>query len=168
MLFENLVNVSNKVAATRSRLEKRALLAACLRHAAPDEIALVVNYLSGTLPQGRIGLGPAIVRELAAEPVASAPSMTLADVSATFERIAGINGKGSQQTRRLELGRLFSQATTDERDFLVRLILGEIRQGALEGVLAHRFSRRVSGVDSRRDAARVIMRQGSQAVGEDS
>ncbi len=135
MQLEALVHVSNQVAATRSRLKKRALLAECLRRAGRDEIALVVNYLSGTLPQGRIGLGPALVRELAAEPVAAASSLTLAEVDATFGRFAEISGKGSQQTRRDELGRLFARATAEERDFLMRLILGEIRQGALEGVL---------------------------------
>src|SRR3970040_1118305 len=65
MQFSHLVSVSDQVAATRSRLEKRAALSQCLRQAAAAEVRLVVNYLTGTLPQGRIGLGFAISRDLA-------------------------------------------------------------------------------------------------------
>lgn len=135
MQFIDLVNVSENVAATRSRLKKRAHLSDCLRKAGTHEIGLVVSYLGGTLPQGRIGLGPAIVRDLANEPVAGEPSLALAEVDAAFRRIAAIAGKGSQQQRRDELGRLFARATAAERDFLARLVLGEIRQGALEGII---------------------------------
>ncbi len=135
MQLANLVDVSRGVAATRSRLKKRALLRDCLRAATVDEIALVVNYLGGSLPQGRIGLGPAIVRQLADEPVAATSSLTLADVDRTFATIAATRGSGAQQRRRDELGGLFQRATADERDFLARLVLGEIRQGALEGVI---------------------------------
>ncbi len=135
MQLSDLVNVSRGVAGTRSRLKKRALLRDCLRAAPADEIELIVNYLGGTLPQGRIGLGPAIVNQLAQEPVAGEASLALADVDRAFDNVAGISGKGAQQRRRDELGGLFSRATLDERDFLGRLILGEIRQGALEGVI---------------------------------
>ena len=135
MPLSQLVAASSDVAGTRSRLKKRDYLAAILRVAAPDEIALVVNYLGGALPQGRIGLGPAIVRDLAAEPVASDPSLSIAEVDDTFTHVAGISGKGSQQARRDAVGKLFSRATREERDFLIRLVLGEMRQGALEGVL---------------------------------
>ncbi|HEX5788386.1 MAG TPA: ATP-dependent DNA ligase [Woeseiaceae bacterium] len=135
MQFSDLVNVSREVAATRSRLKKRALIAATLRRAAAGEIALAVNYLGGTLPQGRIGLGPAVVRDALASPPAVAPSLTLADVDAAVARIAGHAGKGSQAARRADLLALFGRATEAERDFLARLVQGEIRQGALEGVL---------------------------------
>ncbi len=135
MELEELVNVSASVAATRSRSAKRAALAECLRRSAPNEIALIVNYLSGTLPQGRIGLGPALVGELMPEPVAPAPSLALGEIDATFDHIAGLSGPGSKTARRDALGRLFARATAAERDFLIRLLLGEIRQGALEGVL---------------------------------
>jgi DNA ligase-1 len=135
MLLEELATVSDRVGATRSRLEKRALLAACLRRAAGDEIAIVVNYLSGSLPQGRIGLGPAILLELAAGPAAERPILELREVDAAFAAIDAMTGKGSARTRKVALGALFARATRVERDFLARLVLGEIRQGALEGVL---------------------------------
>ncbi len=135
MQLVDLVNCSLNVAATRSRLKKRAFLADCLRAAFPDEVALAVHYLGGTLPQGRIGLGPAILRDLGQDPPADRASLSLRDTDADFARIAAMSGKGSQQQRREALGRLFHRATAAERDFLVRLVLGEIRQGALEGAL---------------------------------
>ena len=135
MKLANLVAVSQGVAATRSRLKKRALLRDGLRAAATGEITLLVNYLGGSLPQGRIGLGPAIVRRLADEPVAELASLSLADVNRVFDEIANTSGSGAQQRKRDALGGLFQRATADERDFLARLILGEIRQGALEAVI---------------------------------
>ncbi|MDJ0939330.1 MAG: ATP-dependent DNA ligase [Woeseiaceae bacterium] len=135
MQLSDIVNVSAAVSATRSRLKKRAFLRDGLRAATPDEIPLVVNYLGGVLPQGRIGLGPAIVRQVAAESPAADASLSLAEVDATFDTIATTAGKGSQAAKRNALGRLFSRATAEERDFLIRLVLGELRQGALEGVL---------------------------------
>ena len=135
MQLAELVQVSRDVAATRSRLRKRELLADCLRAAAAD-VSLVVNYLAGNLPQGRIGLGPAILREVRGLPAAATPSLPLAGVDEAFAEIAGIAGKGSQQRRRERLAALFGRATAGEQDFLARLVLGELRHGALEALLA--------------------------------
>lgn len=135
MQLSRLVDVSNDVAGTRSRLKKRAILADCLRAADPDEIELVVDYLSGQLPQGRIGLGPAIVYELRGETAAATPALTIRDVDRTFTEIAATTGKGSARARRERLGNLYARATDEEQQFLAHLILGELRQGALEGVL---------------------------------
>ncbi len=135
MQLARVVQVSRRVAATRSRLEKRAALAACLREAGAGEAGLVVSYLTGTLPQGRIGLGPAVLRDLAGAPPAPEPTLSLRDVDAAFDRVAAIRGSGSKERRREALGALFSAVTRDEQDFLARLVLGELRQGALEGVL---------------------------------
>lgn len=135
MKLQQLVDTSRAVAGTRSRLEKRARLAEVLRATDRAKIRLVVNYLSGTLPQGRIGIGPAMLSELADEPVADTATLELKDIDRAFTEIAGITGAGSQAKRRDVLGRLFARATAEERDFLVRLVLGELRQGALEGEL---------------------------------
>jgi DNA ligase-1 len=135
MKLATLVETSRAIAGTRSRLRKRALIRDCLRGVDTDEIRLVVSYLGGTLPQGRIGIGPAVIRDLGNEPVADAATLGIRHVDATFADIARIRGQGSQARRRAALGRLFAAATAVERDFLARLILGELRQGALEGVL---------------------------------
>ncbi len=135
MQLADLVNVSAAVSATRSRLKKRALLCDCLRASAGDEIRLVVDYLSGTLPQGRIGLGPASVRTALESEAHATSTLTIADVNSVLDDIASIGGPGSKKARESALGGLFGRATNEERDFLARLLLGELRQGALEAVL---------------------------------
>ena len=154
MRLAHLVNVSRQVAGTRSRLKKRAYLSECLREATTEEVALIVHYLTGNLPQGRIGLGPAMIKDLAEVGTAKDATLTVDEVDSTFQRIAETGGKGSQQQRRDQLGRMFKRATMDEREFLIRLILGELRQGALEGVL-------VEGIA---DAANVPVRGIRRAV----
>jgi DNA ligase-1 len=142
MQLTRLVDVSAEVTATRSRLAKRAALCRCLREAAAQPpgdaartIGIVVHYLTGTLPQGRIGLGFGLVRRFAGGEPAAVPTLTLDEVDAAFARIAATSGKGSQAARQEQLAALFARASAAERDFLIRLILGELRQGALEGVL---------------------------------
>jgi DNA ligase-1 len=141
MLLQHLVAVSERIAATRSRTAKAALLAECLRALAPDEIAIGVAFLMGEIRQGRIGLGWAAV--VAADPGAapSVPTLALAEVDATFARITGLRGAGSTNERRRELGALLARATSSERDFVRRLVIGELRQGALEGLLVEAIAR---------------------------
>ncbi|MDX1481389.1 MAG: ATP-dependent DNA ligase [Woeseiaceae bacterium] len=135
MKLGELVSTSNDVAGTRSRLKKRKLLADCLSSAAPEEIPVAVNYLSGALPQGKIGIGYAMLRDLDLPDAEPEPRLHLLDVNAAFDEIAAITGAGSKARRQERLQRLFAGATDDERDFLSRLVVGELRQGALEAVL---------------------------------
>ena len=136
MLLGRLVEASGRVAATRSRLRKRGLLSDCLREAGPGCVGMAVAYLTGHLPQGRIGLGPAIVSKIRDAGHAGNSRLTLGEVDTAFEEISKMIGEGSQQRRRDRLGKLFAAGTPDEQDFLARLIVGDLRQGALEGVLA--------------------------------
>jgi DNA ligase-1 len=131
-----LARVSTAVAATRSRTEKVRLLAECLNALAPDERETAVAWLSGVLPQGRLGLGPAIVYEMRAIEPASAATLTIAETHRLLTTLKTIKGKGSTEVRRHTLGKLFALATADEQSFISRLLLGELRQGALEGVMA--------------------------------
>jgi DNA ligase-1 len=142
MRLADLVRVSRAVAATPGRLEKIALLAEALRAFAPGERAAGVSWLAGELPQGRIGLGWASLRSaLAAAPAAAAPSLSLADVDQAFTRLAAARGGGSAAERARILGALLARATEEERELLVRLVGGELRQGALEGVLVEAVAR---------------------------
>ncbi len=134
MLLEQIARTSTEVAATSSRLAKIARLADCLGQASPEEVGVAVCYLSGVLPQGTIGVGWAALREL--PPPAAAATLELLEVDAAASRIAGLSGKGSQTARRDELAALFGRATEEEQKFLVGLFLGELRQGALEGVMS--------------------------------
>ncbi|HLT91234.1 MAG TPA: ATP-dependent DNA ligase [Woeseiaceae bacterium] len=159
MLFARVAETSHAVAATRSRLEKIDRLAEFLRALAPGEIETAAGYLVGALRQGRIGLGPSLVREALAAPAAEAPALTVGEVDAAFERIAAVSGKGSGAERRRLLRDLFSRATHAEQDFLARLILGELRQGALEGVLVDAIAR-AAGLPVR-DVRRAVMLAGN-------
>jgi DNA ligase-1 len=135
MLLHELVDVSDRVAGTASRLEKKALLGALLRRAEPPEVAIAVSYLTGEARQGRIGLGGAAVRDARPGTASDAPVLSLQAVDAAFGTLAEVTGAGSVRRRAELLRALLERATAAEQDFLVRLIYGELRQGALEGVL---------------------------------
>jgi DNA ligase-1 len=142
MLLADVVATSARVSGTRSRGEKTALLAELLRRARPGEVELAVFWLSGRLRQGRIGLGwAAIEPALGAAVPAGTPALTLADADEAFARIAALSGPGSAGERRQRLGELMGRATADEQGFLVRLLTGELRQGALAGVLGEAVAR---------------------------
>jgi DNA ligase-1 len=136
MRLADLVTTSRRVAETRSRSEKIAALAGFLRSLGAEEIEIAVAFLSGQLRQGRIGLGPAAIEGARSGGSASSPGLTLPEVDATFERIAGTTGAGGAAGRVRLLGELLSRATAEEQGFLVRLLFGELRQGALAGLLA--------------------------------
>jgi DNA ligase-1 len=133
MLLHDIALASREVAATSSRLAKVARLTACLRDAEPNEVRVVAAYLSGELPQGTIGVGWAALREPPSP--AEEPTLPVLEVDAAVSRLHAIAGPGSQAARRVELEALFARATKPEQDLLVGLFLGELRQGALEGVM---------------------------------
>jgi DNA ligase-1 len=135
-----LVQTSLDLAETRSRQRKVKLLADCLGAMTPDEVCIGVNYLAGNLPQGRIGIGPAMVQDLSV-PASLGAELTLADVHAVFDALSGVVGSGARQRRGAVLNDLFSRATGDEQDFLSRLLIGELRQGALEAIAAEAVAR---------------------------
>jgi DNA ligase-1 len=134
VLLSALVSTSNQVAATSGRLAKIQLLADLLKQAGPDEIELAIAYLSGTVRQSKIGVGWATLQK-AKSHVGTSARLQLRDVDETLEKISTTAGKGSAGEKQRLLGALFSQATKEEQDFLFRLLTGELRQGALEGIM---------------------------------
>jgi len=154
MWLQELVDASNAVAETRGRLEKIATLADLLKKAKPDEIRLVVAFLSGALLQGRIGIGWSIIAQARSVEPAREPSLELRDVHAVFARVSELEGTGVVRARVRALADLFGRVTTSEQDFLVRLMSGELRQGALEGVLAEAVAKAAGASgDAVREAA---------------
>lgn len=140
MLLREVVETSAAVASTSARGEKMALLAACLRRLSPEEAPVGVAYLSGQLRQRQIGVGYASIRDL--PPPAEEPStLTILAVDAALEAIGLVAGRDSQAERRRRLTELMAAATASEQRFLVRLLIGELRQGALEGVLMDALAR---------------------------
>jgi ATP-dependent DNA ligase I len=139
VLLSELVETSRGVAATSSRGAKIELLAACLRRLEPGEAAIGVAYLAGQLRQRQIGVGWASLRD--APPPAEASSLSLTEVDAQLEAIGQLAGKDSQAERRKRLATLLGRATADEQSFVQRLIIGELRQGAQEGIVLDALAR---------------------------
>ncbi len=142
MLLSEIAEVSRTVAGTSARLAKIEALAGALRAAGPLEVPIAVAYLSGELPQRQIGVGWAALRD--GFTPAEAPALTLSDVDAGFSAIGAVSGKGSTAARKALVGELFGRATRDEQRFLVGLLSGELRQGALEGVMTEAVARAAS------------------------
>jgi DNA ligase-1 len=130
-----LVRVSGEVAGTSSRLAKVSALAGFLKRLERDEIEIALPYLSGDIRQGRLSLGYATLASARAAP-AAAPRLELHQVDEAFSALKAVKGKGAADRRASLVSALFAQATAEEQDFLVRLLVGELRQGALEGVMA--------------------------------
>ena len=132
--FAEVVRVSDRVAATASRLAKIAELAAFLRGLEPPEVEVALPYLSGDTRQGKLSVGFATLQSARTAP-ASAAQLAIMDVDALFQQLKTLKGKGSSGKRAALLRELFARASAEEQDFLVRLMVGELRQGALEGIM---------------------------------
>ena len=142
VLLTEIAEVSRVVATTGARLAKIETLAGALRQAGPLEVPIAVAYLSGELPQRQIGVGWATLRD--GFPPADRPTLTLSDVDAGFSAIGAVSGKGSAAARKALVSELFGRATEDEQRFLFGLLSGELRQGALEGVMTEAVARAAS------------------------
>src|SRR5688572_7889869 len=135
MKLAALVHTSNMVAAASGRLEKTSHLAALLKQATPDEVPIAIGFFIGWPRQGKIGVGWATVADASAGEPAMVPTLELIDVDRTFDALQAVKGKGSAVERARLVRELFARATPDEQRFLSALLIGEVRQGALEGVM---------------------------------
>jgi DNA ligase-1 len=177
VLLADVVATSATVAGTRSRLAKVAALAEALRRAAAaGEADPVVAFLVGAPRQGRIGAGWRTLFQLEVEPAAE-PSLTVADLDQALAEVATTTGGGSAARRSALLTQLFGRATAAEQQFLIRLLTGELRQGALEGVMvdAVASAAEVTGEQARRafmlsgslpDTATAALTGGAAALAE--
>ena len=140
MLLADLVACTDDVAATSSRTAKIEALAGLLQGAAGPDAGVVAGLIAGDPRQGRIGVGWATVAALRTEPAAQA-SLSVADLDAMLDAVAGASGDGSTQRRLDLLGDFLARATEAETDFVRRLLVGELRQGASEGVVVEAVAR---------------------------
>jgi DNA ligase 1 len=131
----DLVDTSQRVGSTPARLAKVRELAAFLRTLEPSEVGIATHYLSGDLPQGRFGIGYATLEAAATEHAAELPALSIAESDRRLTALATLRGSGSAQRRAQALRELFAQATSAEQRFLLHLLRGELRQGALGGVM---------------------------------
>ncbi len=160
MWLAEVVETSARVAETSRRLEKIELLANLLRRLKPDEVETVVAYLAGGARQGRIGVGWAALRDAATEPAGSA-SLEIGEVDGALDALTRTQGPGSERRKRELLHSIFARATAEEQRFLTGLLLGELRQGALEGVMLEALAK-ASGMPAER-VRRAVMLAGDLA-----
>ena len=158
MKLADVVATSRRISSTRSRRAKVAGLAELLSRALPEEIEIVVGFLSGVPRQGRVGVGAASLWAVKAVPNA-APELAVLEVDGAIGQIPGITGRGSRARRHALLEDLLGRATVDEQDFLRRLLTGELRQGALEGLMMDAVAA-ASGIEA------GIVRRASMLGGE--
>jgi len=141
MLFAELAALSERIAQTRKRSEKIAWMAESIAALGPDERSVAVMYLAGELAQRKLGVGYAQVHALRDVPPAPEPSLRVAEVNEAFASIAGESGPGSAGRRVAALRALFARATTSEQAYLAKLIVGELRQGALQSLVLDALAR---------------------------
>jgi DNA ligase 1 len=160
MLLAHVVETSRRVAETSRRLEKVELMAALLKQLSGEECEIAVAFLSGYTRQGRIGVGYAALRDSAA-PATEAENLEIADVDRAFTSLAAVVGRGAEAHRRELLHGLLARATEPEQKFLTSLLFGEIRQGALEGVMLEALARASGAAAS--EVRRAVMLAGDIA-----
>lgn len=140
MLLDTLVATTETVASTRSRLAKVDALAALLSALEPDEIAPAVGFLVGKARQGRVGVGWRGLSGAMGDPAAE-PTLTVDDLDRLLDALGALAGSGSAAERTRTLRAFTARATAREQDFIARVLLGEMRTGALEGVLMDAIAR---------------------------
>jgi DNA ligase-1 len=156
-LLADVVAVSSRVAETPSRSRKVALLAELLARLEPAEVPVAVGFLSGVPRQGRVGVGYATIYRIEARPAAE-PSLSISDLDHAVEAVAAATGGGSGAERRRVLAGVLERATREEGDFVRRLFTGELRQGALAGLVVDAVAR-AAGVPAEL-ARRTLMLSG--------
>ncbi|MFE4609709.1 ATP-dependent DNA ligase [Streptomyces niveus] len=163
MLLATLAHVSQEVAATSARSRKIALLAELFRAAGPADVPVVIPWLAGRLPQGRIGVGWQALKDPV--PAADRATLTIREADDAVTALAAVAGPGSQAERRRLVQALLGAATGEEQRFLIALLSGEVRQGALDAVAGEALAQ-ATGAPSA-DVRRAVMLAGSlQSVAE--
>lgn len=175
MHLQSLVELTDRLRATTRKNEKVALIADFLKKTAGGETALSALYLTGSLPQGKIGIGGRMLQAAFSEEKRSPPALTLREVDDCFSRMADDSGAGSSGRKIEALRGLFRRADAAERRFLARLLMGELRQGALEGIVLEGIAQAaaLSGTEVRQammfsgnigEVARAALEEGGAGV----
>ena len=175
MLLARLAQVSRDVAASPARSRKIELLAGLFRDAQPEDAPIVIPYLAGRIPQGRLGVGWRVLSEPV--PPATEPTLTVRAVDAALSELAAVSGPGALARRRRLVADLLGAATADEQRFLRGLLTGEVRQGALDalaveglaratGAPADGVRRAVMLAGSLQAVARVLLAHGPAALAD--
>lgn len=163
MLLATLAHVSQEVAATSARSRKIALLAELFRAAGPADVPVVIPWLAGRLPQGRIGVGWQALKDPV--PAADTATLTIREADDAVTALAAVAGPGSQAERRRLVQALLGAATGEEQRFLIALLSGEVRQGALDAVAGEALAQ-ATGAPSAAVRRAVMLAGSLQSVAE--
>jgi DNA ligase 1 len=111
-----------------------AILAELLQRLDANEIPIAVGFLSGVPRQGRVGVGYSTVYRVD-HGRAVEPTLTVGELDSAIVAVSETTGAGSAARRKRILGDLLGRATDEEAEFVKRLFTGELRQGALAGLM---------------------------------
>ncbi len=156
MKFHELVLTSAAVASSPGRLAKITTLAAFLQRLDAQEIRIAIGFLTGWPRQGKLGIGWSTIASARGQEPVSVPVLELRDADRVLDALQSVRGKGSGAERLRLLAELFARATADEQQFLSAIAIGEVRQGALEGVLLEAVAR-AAGLPSDRVRRAVML-----------
>ncbi len=176
-LLARLAETSTVIAATSSRKAKSEALAVTIAELGQDEITAAIGFLTGSARQGRVGIGWAAIKRAIDEaaPAPAEPTLTIDDFDALFDTIADTVGAGSERARTDRLVEFIDRSTEIERPFVASVLLGDLRQGALAGVVTDAVAK-AAGVKIallRRavmlsgdlgEAARIALTEGAEAL----
>ncbi|HEX4921361.1 MAG TPA: hypothetical protein VFV92_11550, partial [Candidatus Bathyarchaeia archaeon] len=145
--FIELAQLCQSVEATSKRTEKTELISSFLRKISIDEVQPTALFLAGrAFPESDprvLEVSYATISEvgknLGQKRLMDHP-LTILEVFRTLGRIAETSGSRSRDKKTSLLQTLFTQASTVEAEYLVRMMLGEMRIGAVEGVLLDAIS----------------------------
>ncbi|RJR32776.1 MAG: ATP-dependent DNA ligase [Desulfobacteraceae bacterium] len=135
MKIEEVVEASERLRATAGKKAKVSILADLLRRSRGKETYLLAHYLVGSIPSGKIGIGWRTIQNAMEGLSSSGGSVEIHEVQKYLEDLSRVKGSGSAQRKTGTLRELFGRLRQDERSFLTGLLLGELRQGALEGLV---------------------------------
>jgi DNA ligase-1 len=177
MKLEEIVAVSEAVAGTSGRLDKIGKLADLFGRVPPEDLPIAIGFLIGWPRQGKVGVGWATVASGREQAAASESSLTLREVDSALDQLASARGKKSGNEKSRIVSELFSRATDAEQRFLSSLLIGEVRQGALEGVMIEAVAKAagLKATDVRRavmmagdvgEVAHLVMRDGAEALAQ--
>ena len=162
MLLIDLARTSTAVAADSARLAKIRQLAELLGRVEAAEAEIAIAYLSGDLPQRQVGVGVAMLRE--SPPPRQVATATLTQVNDLLDQVKAQAGPGSQAARKALLDELLGSLTSQEQSFMRRLLWGELRQGALDGVMIEAIGK-AAGVPAAEVRRALTLRGWLPAVG---
>lgn len=153
MLLADVVAATEAVAATSSRTAKAEALAGLIQRAGAAEAAVVARLVAGDPRQGRVGVGWATVAQMGeadppetqdpapAGPPRAGPGLTVADLDSLLDAVAAASGAGAASRRAGLIDGFLARAAPAEAGFLRRLLVGELRQGAGEGIVVEAVAR---------------------------